>query len=72
MSEVTGRFNVTLGAVSIVFGVADALSPALAGFIVQHAGHDAAVLTLATIATAAVLLAWRVPGIRDVPAVVRA
>lgn len=71
LSEGTGRFNVTLGAVSTVFGVGGALSPALAGFIVQHAGYDAAFLTLAAIATAAVLLAWRVPETRDVPAVVR-
>ncbi len=71
LSEGTGRFNVTLGAVSTVFGVGGALSPALAGFIVQHAGYDAAFLTLAAIATAAVLLAWRVPETRDVPAIVR-
>ncbi|WP_295521614.1 MFS transporter [uncultured Stenotrophomonas sp.] len=71
LSEGTGRFNVTLGAVSTVFGVGGALSPALAGFIVQRAGYDAAFLTLAVIATAALLLAWRVPETRGVPATTR-
>ncbi|WP_216821589.1 MFS transporter [Stenotrophomonas sp. ESTM1D_MKCIP4_1] len=71
LSEGTGRFNVTLGAVSTVFGVGGALSPALAGVIVQRAGYDAAFLTLAVIAAAAVLLAWQVPETRSIPATTR-
>ncbi len=69
LSEGSGRFNVTLGAVTTVFGVGGALSPALAGFIVQRAGYDAAFLVLAVVATAAVLLALKVPETRDTPAI---
>lgn len=71
LSEGTGRFNVTLGAVTTVFGVGGALSPALAGFIVQLEGYDAAFLVLAVIATAALLLALQVPETRSPRAVER-
>ena len=61
LTEGTGRFNVTLGAVSTVFGVGAAFSPGLAGLVVQFAGYDAAFLALAVIAAGAFLLAMRVP-----------
>ncbi len=54
----TGRFNVSLGALTTAFGLGAALSPGIAGLVVQAAGYDAAFLTLAAIATAAWLLVW--------------
>ncbi|QXI25672.1 MFS transporter [Pseudomonas vanderleydeniana] len=56
LTEGSGRFNVSLGALSAVFGLGAALSPGLAGLVVQTAGYDAAFLTLAAIAAAAFLL----------------
>lgn len=52
----TGRFNLTLGAVSTVFGAGAALSPTIGGLAVSGAGYDAAFLTLAAIAAAAWLV----------------
>ena len=52
----TGRFNVSLGALSTVFGLGAALSNGLAGLVVQQAGYDAAFLTLAGIAATAFAL----------------
>lgn len=54
----TGRFNVSLGALSTVFGLGAALSNSLAGLVVQHAGYSAGFLTLAAIAAVAFLLLW--------------
>ena len=54
----TGRFNVSLGALSTVFGLGAALSTGLAGLVVQQAGYSAAFLTLAAIAAVAFLLLW--------------
>ncbi|WP_273820795.1 MULTISPECIES: MFS transporter [Pseudomonas] len=56
LTEGSGRFNVSLGALSTVFGLGAALSPGLAGLVVQSAGYDAAFLTLAAIAAAAFML----------------
>lgn len=50
LTEGTGRFNVSLGALTAVFGLGAALSPGIAGLVVQAAGYDAAFLTLAAIA----------------------
>lgn len=61
LTQGTGRFNVTLGAVSAVFGLGAAFSPGLAGVIVQFAGYDAAFLTLAGIAAIAFLVVMAVP-----------
>lgn len=52
----TGRFNVSLGALTTAFGLGAALSNGLAGFVVQEAGYSAAFLTLAGVAGAAFLL----------------
>jgi predicted MFS family arabinose efflux permease len=58
LTQGTGRFNVSLGALSTAFGLGAALSPGLAGLVVQGAGYDAAFLTLAGIAALAFLLLW--------------
>jgi MFS family permease len=61
LTQGTGRFSVSLGVISTIFGLGAALSNGLAGIIVQHAGYSAAFLTLAAIATAALLLLLRMP-----------
>lgn len=58
LTQGTGRFNVSLGALSTAFGLGAALSPGLAGLVVQGAGYDAAFMTLAGIAALAFLLLW--------------
>ncbi len=58
----TGRFNVSLGAITTVFGLGAALSNGLAGLVIQQAGYSAAFLTLAAIAAVAfVMLLVAVP-----------
>ena len=54
----TGHFNISLGALSTVFGLGAALSNSLAGFVVQEAGYNAAFLTLAAVAAVALILLW--------------
>ncbi|MGF6128056.1 MFS family permease [Pseudomonas frederiksbergensis] len=62
LTQGTGRFNVSLGALSTVFGLGAALSNGLAGFVVHLAGYSAAFLTLAAVAaTALVLLVLAMP-----------
>ena len=58
LTQGTGRFNVSLGALSTVFGLGAALSNSLAGFVVQQAGYNAAFLALAGVAGVALLLLW--------------
>ncbi|WLG41832.1 MFS transporter [Pseudomonas rhodesiae] len=58
LTQGTGRFNVSLGALSTVFGLGAALSNSLAGFVVQQAGYNAAFLTLAGVAAVALALLW--------------
>ncbi|KRP59370.1 MFS transporter [Pseudomonas trivialis] len=58
LTQGTGRFNVSLGAISTVFGLGAALSSSLAGFVVQQAGYNAAFLTLAGVAAVALALVW--------------
>ncbi|AMA45675.1 MFS transporter [Pseudomonas alabamensis] len=58
LTEGSGRFNVSLGALTAIFGLGAALSPGIAGLVVQSAGYDAAFLTLAGIAAVAFLLLW--------------
>lgn len=58
LTQGTGRFNVSLGALSTVFGLGAALSNSLAGFVVQQAGYNAAFLTLAGVAAVASTLLW--------------
>ncbi|MGE1172598.1 MFS transporter [Pseudomonas sp. BW7P1] len=54
----SGHFNVSLGAITTVFGLGAALSNSLAGIVVQEAGYSAAFLTLAGVAMAALVLLW--------------
>ena len=58
LTQGTGRFNVSLGALSTVFGLGAALSSSLAGFVVQQAGYNAAFLSLAGVAAVALALLW--------------
>ena len=46
----TGHFNVSQGAIATATGIGAALSTGVAGFIVVHAGYDAAFLSLAAVA----------------------
>jgi predicted MFS family arabinose efflux permease len=50
LTEGTGRFNVTQGAISTAQGVGASLSTTVAGLIVVHAGYGAAFWTLAVFA----------------------
>jgi MFS family permease len=58
LTQGTGRFNVSLGAISTVFGLGAALSNGLAGLVIREAGYSAAFLTLAVIAALAFVLLW--------------
>ena len=54
----TGRFNLTLGAISTAVGIGAALSQVIAGSIVHHAGFRADFLFLAGVALAAFSLLY--------------
>lgn len=56
LTEGTGRFNITMGAVSTIMGVGAALSPAFAGIIVVKSSYNTAFLVLAAIAAVAFVL----------------
>ncbi len=56
LTKGTGRFNVSQGVVSSVFGLGAALSATLAGSIIVWAGYSASFLTLAGIAAAGFVL----------------
>jgi MFS family permease len=53
LTQGTGRFNVTLGAISTAVGIGAALSQVIAGSIVHHFSSNAGFLFLAAIALAA-------------------
>jgi MFS family permease len=61
LTQGTGRFNVSLGALTTAFGLGAALSNSLAGFVVQAAGYNAAFLTLAAVAAVALVLLLLLP-----------
>jgi MFS family permease len=61
LTQGTGRFNVSLGVLSTLFGLGAALSNSLAGFVVHAAGYSAAFLTLAAIAALAFVLLLMMP-----------
>ncbi|MEZ0330304.1 MAG: MFS transporter, partial [Methylophilaceae bacterium] len=66
LTQGTGRFNISLGAISTVFGLGAALSPGLTGLVLQEAGYNAAFLTLAAIAAVAfILLLLAMPETKD-------
>ncbi|VWX54527.1 MFS transporter [Novosphingobium sp. 9U] len=56
LTQGSGRFNVSQGVFSSVFGLGAALSATLAGAIIVWAGHTASFLTLAGIAAAGFIL----------------
>ena len=53
LTQGTGRFNLTLGAISTAVGSGASLSQVIAGSIVRHFGYNAGFLFLAAIASAA-------------------
>lgn len=53
ITEGTGRFNLTQGAIGTAVGIGASLSQTVAGSIVLHLGYNAGVLFLAGIASAA-------------------
>jgi MFS family permease len=54
----TGCFNIAQGAIATATGIGASLSMLVAGLIVKYAGYDAAFLSLAAIATVALLVFW--------------
>lgn len=58
LTEGTGRFNVSQGAITTALGVGAALSTTVAGFIVVKAGYSTAFWVLGGIAAAGALLFW--------------
>ncbi len=55
----SGRFNFTQGVVATATGLGASLSNVIAGFIVQHAGFNAAFLFLAAMAAIGLTVFWR-------------
>jgi predicted MFS family arabinose efflux permease len=53
LTQGTGRFNLTLGAISTAVGIGASLSQVIAGSIVHHVGFNAGFLFLAAVAAAA-------------------
>ena len=53
LTQGTGRFNLTLGAITTAVGIGASLSQVVAGSIVHHFGSDAGFLFLAAVAAAA-------------------
>jgi len=54
----TGRFNLVGGTVTMVMGIAGAISVAASGFIFHMAGHSLAFVIFAAVAGIATILAW--------------
>lgn len=54
----TGRFNIAQGAVITALSIGAALSTALAGIVVVHAGYSAAFLTLGGVAVIGFAVCW--------------
>jgi MFS family permease len=54
----TGRFNLAAGALATMLGTGAALSNTVGGLLIQHAGYNAAFLTLAAIALFAFVFLW--------------
>jgi MFS family permease len=66
LTQGSGRFNITLGAISTAVGIGAALSQTIAGTIVHHFGFNAGFLFLASIAaTAFGILYFFMPETRD-------
>jgi len=58
LTKGTGRFNLTQGAIATATGIGASLSLLLAGVIVEYAGYQAAFLSLAGVATVALVVLW--------------
>src|SRR5262249_24048901 len=56
LTKGTGHFNLTQGAIATATGIGASLSMLLAGLIVEHAGYRAAFLSLAAVATIALVI----------------
>jgi MFS family permease len=66
LTQGSGRFNLTLGAISTAVGIGASLSQAIAGSIVHHFGSNAGFLFLAAVAAVAFgILYWFMPETRD-------
>jgi predicted MFS family arabinose efflux permease len=66
LTKGTGRFNLTLGAVTTAVGIGAALSQSIAGGIVHRFGYHAGFLFLAAVAVGAfILLSTAMPETRD-------
>jgi predicted MFS family arabinose efflux permease len=66
LTQGSGRFNLTLGAISTAVGIGAALSQVIAGSIVHHLGSNAGFLFLAAVASAAFgILYFFMPETRD-------
>lgn len=59
LTEGTGHYNLAQGVAAACWGLGAALSNAVAGYIVDRSGFDAAFLFLAACAAGALLLFWR-------------
>ena len=68
LTKGTGRFNVTLGAITTAVGIGAALSQVIAGSIVHHLGFRAGFLFLGSVAVVAfAILFFFMPDTRDKP-----
>jgi predicted MFS family arabinose efflux permease len=66
LTQGTGRFNLTLGAISTAVGIGASMSQVIAGFIVHHLGYNTGFLFLATVAAVAFgILYFFMPETRD-------
>ncbi len=66
LTQGSGRFNLTLGAISTAVGIGAAFSQTIAGAIVHHFGSSAGFLFLAAVAAVAFcILYFFMPGTRD-------
>ena len=66
LTQGSGRFNITLGAIATAVGIGAALSQTIAGSIVHHLGSNAGFLFLAAVAaTAFGILYFFMPETRD-------
>ena len=59
LTEGSGRFNVSQGAIGMAVGIGASLSNAVAGSIVHRFGYSAGFLSLAGIAALATIILWR-------------
>jgi MFS family permease len=67
LTQGTGRFNSTLGAVTTAVGIGAALSQSIAGGIVHRFGYHSGFLFLAAVAAMALSLLWlAMPETRDI------